>query len=244
MRHNKEIIMPSQEEINRSIDIIIAKGLSRQPAFQLKRISVRNLVFGIEDCVLIAFLSYALTMALFSVISVKGTPFVPLQFMISPLLFGGLFYLSMWKDVMIKTIEWKQVCLVNYKYLTVYRMILFGGASVIANVGFNLLLWDITGKNVSCLWILSFSFASLFLYGLLSLILLNRNVKHGIVILSLVWIIFGLAMFLYEDVMKLTIIIPIYVLLLISTGSAIGLFLQIKAFISSPMKGAFINAYN
>ena len=63
-------------------------------------------------------------------------------------------------DVMNKTIEWKQVCRVNYKYLTVYRMILFGGASVIANVCFNLFLWEITGKNVSCLWILSFSFAN------------------------------------------------------------------------------------
>ncbi len=244
MRHNEEIIMPSQEEINRSIDTIMAKGLSRQPAFQLKRISARNLIFGIEDCVLIAFLSYALTMALFSVISVKGTPFVPLQFMISPLLFGGLFYLSMWKDVMNKTIEWKQACRVNYKYLTVYRMILFGGVSVMANVCFNLILWEITGKNVSCLWILSFSFASLFLYGLLSLILLNRNVRHGIVILSLVWIVFSLTMFLYEDIMKLTVIIPVYALLLISTGSVIGLVLQIKAFISSPTKGAFLNAYN
>jgi hypothetical protein len=236
--------MPSQEEINRTIDIIMTKGLNKQPAFQLKKLSVRNLVFGIEDCVLIAFLSYALTMVLFSVISVKGTPFVPLQFMISPLLFGILFYLSMWKDVMNKTIEWKQACRVNYKYLTVYRMILFGGASVIANVCFNLLLWEITGKNVSCLWILSFSFASLFLFGLLSLILLNRNIRHGIVFLSLVWIVFGLAMFLYEDIMKLTIIIPIYVLLLITIGSVIGLILQIKAFISSPAKGVFINAYN
>ncbi|MBQ9612299.1 MAG: hypothetical protein IJV14_06885 [Lachnospiraceae bacterium] len=244
MKYEPKIEMPTKQEIDESVQLILAKGLPQSPRFEFKRISVRNVLFGIEDCVLIAFMIYIAIMSVFSLFSSKETPFIPLQFIIAPLLFAILMYLSLWKDVMNKTAEWKQVCRINYKYLTIYRMVLFGGASVIVNTGSIYLTWKLTGGNYSFLWILSFSFASLFLYGFFSLLLLNRNIKHGIIYLSILWVCAGLAMFLYKDIMTLTVIIPLYVIVLIFLAAALGLFYQTREYLLSPMKGDVLNAYN
>ena len=240
---NMEKIL-SEEEINESVNLIITKGLAHKPLFEYKKISLRNLIFGVEDCVLIAFTLYTGFMIIFSIMSSKGTPFIPLQFLLSPLLFAVMMYLSMWKDIMNKTLEWKQACRFSYKYLTIYRMVLFGGSSMLCNVVYNILIWKITGGYYSFLWIMSFSFASLFLYGFISLSLMNRNVIYGIPALSFIWILIGMAMFLYEDVMRLTVIIPIYAILVILITAVIGLIYQIKAYLLSPMKGDALHAYN
>jgi hypothetical protein len=244
MKYEPKIEMPTKQEIDESVQLILAKGLPQSPKFEYKRISVKDVLFGIEDCVLIAFLIYIAIMSVFSLLSSKETPFVPLQFMIAPLLFAVLMYLSMWKDVMNKTVEWKQVCRINYKYLTICRMVLFGGVSIILNAGSIYLTWKLTGGSYSFLWILSFSFASLFLYGFFSLVMLNRNVKHGFIYLPILWVCAGLAMFLYKDIMALTVIIPLYVIVLIILAAAFGLFYQTREYLLSPMKGDVLNAYN
>lgn len=244
MKFENTGILLSEEEINESVNLIITKGLAQKQSFEYKKISLRNLIFGVEDCILIAFTLYTGCMIVFSIMSSKGTPFIPLQFLLSPLLFAVMMYLSMWKDIMKKTLEWKQACRFNYKYLTIYRMVLFGGSSMLCNVIYNILIWKVTGGHYSFLWIMSFSFASLFLYGLVSLILLNRNVIYGIPALSVIWILIGMAMFLYEDAMRLTMIIPIYAILAILIAAAIGLIYQIKVYLQSPMKGDALHAYN
>lgn len=244
MKYEAKIEMPTDQEIDGSVRLILAKGLPHSPGFEYKRLSLRDVLFGIEDCVLIAFMMYIAIMSVFSLLSSKATPFVPLQFILAPLLFAVLMYLSMWKDVMNKTAEWKQVCRINYKYLTVCRMVLFGGTSIIVNAGSIYLTWRLTGGNYSFLWILCFSFAGLFLYGFFSLLLLNRNIKHGIIYLSFLWVCAGLAMFFYKDIMKITVIIPLYVIILIFLTAAFGLFCQTREYLLSPMKGDVLNAYN
>ena len=73
---------------------------------------------------------------------------------------------------------------------------------------------------------------------------MNRNVIYGIPVLSFIWILIGMAMFLYEDVMRLTVIIPIYAILVILITAVIGLIYQINVYLLLPMKGDALHAYN
>ena len=243
MRFDDEIRMPSALEIDSAVDFIVDAGLPPRKTTKLAGLRLRDIVFGIEDCVAIAITVYLTVMGILSHMSSKGLPFVPFQFMLAPSLFAGLLYLSMWKDTMNRSVEWKQACRINYKVMTVYRMFLFGGISVVGNTAFNYLLWEVTGKSISFLWIMCFSFASLFLYGFVSLILLNRNIRYGLIALQIVWAVIGCLMFLSRDLMGLTVLIPVYAMLLILVLSVTGLALQIRKYLSSPTKGDVINAY-
>ena len=244
MKYEERIAMPTEEEINGSIDFILSQGMNARSPIRLNMLSPRQLIFGIEDCVVIAVMAYVLLMAMFSFLALKGVPLIPMVFLLSPLLFAGMLYLSMWKDIMNKTVEWKQACRINYKLITVHRMILFGGASLIMNAGYNLILWNACRRSIDFLWILSFSFASLFLYGLLSLWLMNKNMKFGIVILTAVWAIISGSMFMFENIMTLVTGIPLLALVIDSLCLVGGVLYQINEYMHSPMKGDFINAYN
>lgn len=241
---SEEIPMPSRDEINRSVNMILDQGLPEKPRVSWKMLSLRDVLFGVEDCTTIALSVYLVTMVAFAVLSYKGAPFIPLQFLSAPMLFGGLLYLSMWKDIMNRTVEWKQVCRVDYRYLTVCRMLLFGAVSVVMSVPGNLLLWQVTGRSIDLLWIISFSFASLFLYGLVAVLILTRSVRFGTVIPTLLWICLSVAMFAAGDLMRLTMMIPISALLVIAGFCAVGLIFLMKQYLTTPLKGEMFYAYN
>ena len=234
MNFNEPVEMPSENEMNRSIDLILDRGLPQKEAVKWNLLPLRDVIFGVEDCVLISFLVYFGVMAAFSILSVKGAPVLPLQFLSAPLLFGELLLLSLWKDRMNGTLEWKQVCRINYPRLTVCRMALFGALSVVTNVAGNLLFWQLTGRQISFLWILSFSFASLFLFSFFSLAMLRRNLRYGTLIPTLVWIVAGVLMYMAGDLTKLTRILPLYALLVICVSALVMICLQIRSYLMTP----------
>ena len=242
MIYNNLAEFPSQEEIDRSIDYILEAGLTEREHSVPVFVPLHDLLFGVEDCIAISLVSYTAIMAIFSLMSSKGMPFIPLQFLLSPMLFVGLLWLSMWKDTMNRTIEWKQACRIDYRMITVHRMILFGGFSLVVNVVWNLLLWNGIGRTVSFLWILSFSFASLFLFGSMYLWTLNKRIPHGTVKLIVLWFLLSAGMMLYENIMTLTVTVPVSTLLAITIVSILGIVKQIRIFRFSGIKGDMLHA--
>ncbi len=53
-------------------------------------------------------------------------------------------------------------------------MVVFGGGSILVWVPVNLWLWSALGRELPLSWMLGVSLSSLFLYGLLSLVCLER----------------------------------------------------------------------
>lgn len=231
-----QIDLPSPEEMDRSVSLILDRGLEKKKTVEWKSLSLSTLLFGVEDCVAIAMMVYLVIMAAFSVLSLKGAPFLPLQFLAAPFLFGGLLYLSLWKDLMNRSAEWKQVCRVDYRAITVLRMILFGGISVVMGMLGNTLLWLVTGRQTDLLWILCFSFSGLFLYGFFSVFLLQRSVRLGTLLPNLIWAVLSTTLFLVHDLTRLVRLLPTSVLLLILAISFAAMALQIRSYFYAPSR--------
>lgn len=241
------IDFPSDDEVNKSIDYILDRGLEKKQSlyFQLIdliKMPIETLVFGIEDCIVISLSIYLLITFLFTCISFENISFVPIFFIISPSIFSLIMNLTFWKDKMNKTMEWKWVCKIDYKSMTLARMFKFGLFTMVTNVITNIYIWFISGKNINFLWITSLSFASLFLFSFISLYLLNKNIRHGFIISSLLWIILGILMALSNNLESLIIKIPFYVFLALVLVLSLGIIHQANIMFTGTMEGEN-NAY-
>lgn len=136
----------------------------------LQRIGPRALLFGVGDCLALSLLIWAL--CLLSALFVAGSTgsLAPALFLFSPLLYAALSLLTAWKNLQTGIWEWTWTFQVSARMVAALQMLCFGGVSVLVCVPANMLLWTFTGRRCPwagcwhCLW------ASLFLYGALSLL--------------------------------------------------------------------------
>jgi hypothetical protein len=92
-------------------------------------------------------------------------------FMASPLCYALLYFLGIWKERLLGTFELKMTLRVSLKELLILRMLAFSGISLIVSVGSNILIWQLLGQELSLMRLFSLSFASLFLFANIQLLL-------------------------------------------------------------------------
>ena len=170
MDENRFIPMPALEERNISIRHILDAGLpDARPAW--RQLPLSALFFGVEDCLFLSALLAGLLLVP-TVASVRYAPtgslLAPL-FLTSPALYALPHLLTLWKDTMGNTLEWKRTCRIPPGTLLALRMLVFGGTAVVMSVPAAVLYWAVSGRQISLLWLLGLSFSSLFLYAALSL---------------------------------------------------------------------------
>lgn len=177
MNDHHTIPLPSATEKNLSIQLILTHGLpppqrlsAALPAL-CRTLGLRGLFCGVSDCILLALATTALLWCglLTALISSLDGLYI-LLFGLSPLLYGLLHLLSMWKEILLGTYEQLMTCRCSLRQLTVLRMLLFGALSLVLSVAVIIGIWLIFAQELSILRMLSLSFSGLFLFAALQLI--------------------------------------------------------------------------
>lgn len=217
MDEKRSIPMPTPAERAASIQSILDEGLpeARRPALPLSA-----LFFGVEDCL---FLSALLALlgwvpALASARQAPTGSLPALLFLASPALYALPHLLTLWKDAMSGTLEWKRSCRLSLGRLLALRMLAFGGTAAVVSVPAAAVYWAASGRRLSLVWLLGLSFSSLFLYAALSLPLLRRRAA---LVPPALWLGIGLVLLRWEAGGALLLRVPALVFFL-AAGLGLG----------------------
>lgn len=246
MDDGNKICMPTQAEKEQAITFILNTGLpeawnpERSVRQALRELPPSVWFFGVGDCVFLAVIVSILCLVPVVAVAEEG-PLVPLLFLISPLLYALLQVLTMWKDAMSGTLEWKQTCRISFRLLTAVRMLLFGGASVGVCVPANVLLWSASGHRLELPWMLCLSFSGLFVYAALSLTF-QRVGRRWWFAAPLLWISAGILMLCWSRAAEWLMDVPAFLFVLVSVGALVVCFRQWKHQIVDPFEGGICYA--
>ena len=239
MEHNNRIPMPSPEERQAAIRRIARQATDKSPPLWL-HLPLSALVFGVEDCLFLAvLLAFAPAALAFMPAESYAEHLTAVLFLTSPLLYAAAHGLTMWKESLDGTLEWKRTCRLPLQTLMALRMLLFGGAAVLVCVPVNLLLWRASGGALPLVRVLGVSFSSLFLHAALSLAC--RKLWWGAAVPAAVWVLAGTwALYGNSRAADLLPQIPTAVFFLLA-GAGLALCAgQLRTMLRNPNKGGFI----
>ena len=240
---SRNIPLPSAVEQQRAIARILEAGLPRRKALGrelwqvLQRIGPRALLFGVEDCLALSLLIWALCLPPALALTGLTGSLAPALFLFSPLLYAALSLLAFWKDLQTGIQEWTWTFRVPARMLTALRMLGFGGLSVLVCVPANWALWLLTGQRQSLGWMLSLSLASLFLYGALSLICQRLRGTAGWLGAPACWVLLGLVPLIWPRAAECLTAIPAVVFCLLAAAGATLYLLELRRFCRRPVEG-------
>ena len=237
---NDHIPMPSKTEREASIQKILDKSLSPvRPDWRSLPLSA--LVFGVEDCLFLAALLGVMPVLLAFVPADNLAALLPvILFLSSPLLYAAAHGLTMWKESLSGTLDWKRTCRMPLQTLMALRMLLFGGAAVLVCVPVNLLLWQASGGEMPLGRMLGVSFSSLFLHAALSLAC--WRIKWGPVVPAALWAVLGLFFLDRGTVLPLD-EVPTAVFFLLAGVGLVFCAGQLRVMLRRPDKGGYIYAF-
>lgn len=241
MTDHDHIPMPSKAERDASIQTILDRGLPRRRTSWWD-LPLSALVFGVEDCLFLAVLLGLLP---------AGFAFMPAEnladllaavlFLSSPLLYIAACGLTMWKESLSGTLDWKRTCRLPLQTLMALRMLLFGGAALLVCVPVNLLLWQVSGHAMPLSRALAISFSSLFLHAALSLTC--RRLRWGAAIPVAAWVLLGIAPLAYEPWGGLLLEVPTAIFFLLAGAGLAYCLTQFRTMLRVPNKGGSIYAF-
>lgn len=243
MTDREPIPMPTPAEKDRAVAAILSAGLRPRPTLwgELRRTLAgfppRMVFFGVGDCLFLACLVTGLCLIPAALAAGNHSPLAPLLFLFSPVLYACLHLLTQWKEAMSGTLAWKQTCRLSFRTLTAWRMLLFGGAAVALTVPADLLFWQLSGRQLSLLWMLALSASSLFLYAALTLGCQGARLVWSVLLPPLAWLGLGLIPLAWPPAAAWLEKVPALVFLLLA-AVGLGAFLwQLDRSISHPEKG-------
>lgn len=247
MTKHEQIPMPSDAERKQSISAILDASTIPEKRLWKRLASVRGLplsmlFFGVGDCLFLALLFALLCIIPASAAAAEQHAILPLLFLLSPALYAALHLLTRWKESMSGTLEWKQTCKLSFGSLTALRMLFFGGAATVLCVPQSALLWYIGGMEIPLLWMLSVSFASLFLYAAFSLALTRRQTWTSAVAAPAGWLCIGVILLCWEKASQFLLQVPAVVFIVISGAALAAIFIQLKAIILNPSERGTVYA--
>lgn len=172
MELREEIEFPSEEQKEKSIAQIVSRGVARPRKLSAtlwdvwSTAGIWGICFGIWDCMLAALLTDGLIWAAVYE-AAKQNPQIlgMLVFLASPVLYALLHLLTVWKEIMAGTYQTLMVCRLSLRQITVFRMILFGGISVMLSGIMNLWLGSGADSRITVFRLLSLSMLALFFYA-------------------------------------------------------------------------------
>ena len=240
MSDHDRIPMPGAMERKASIRRVLDKGLAPvRPGW--RSLPLYALVFGVEDCLFLGVLLGVMPVLLAFAPADNLAALLPvILFLSSPLLYTAAHGLTMWKESLSGTLDWKMTCRMPLQTLMALRMLLFGGAAVLVCVPVNLLLWQAGGGEMPLGRVLGVSFSSLFLHAALSLAC--RRMKWGPVIPAALWAVLGLFFLDRGTVLPLD-EIPTAVFFLLAGAGLAFCVEQLRVILRRPGKGGFIYAF-
>ena len=184
---NNDIIKieyPDAEEKERQITRIVTQAVLKPQKLASALWSVwgtagfRGICFGVGDCMLLALLlDGVLWAAVYEAARKSPQLFGLLVFLASPVLYAMLHLLTVWKEIMAGMYQTLMVCRLSLRQMTVLRLLLFGGVSVLLLGGIHLWTAMCGGQELSVLRMLSLSMSALFFYAWMQL-LLEWKWKH------------------------------------------------------------------
>lgn len=248
MDKRNSIPLPTRAEKDQAISFILDTGLpqaqrARIPwAHLFSELPLSVLFFGVGDCLFLAALLTALCLVPAAAAAAREISPAPLLFLLSPLLYALLQLLTMWKDTMSRTLEWKQTCRVSLRMLTALRMLVFGGVSVAVCVPVNVLLWSVSGRRFPLLWMLGLSFSSLFLYAALTLCCQRLRPRWASFAAPLFWVLLGIFLMCWPYASAFLAEIPTAVFFLLTAGSLIFDLSELKRTILFSVQGGIRDA--
>lgn len=231
------IPMPTEEERRRAICAVVDAGLPPPPRRLLREIPLSVLFFGVGDCLFLASLITALCFVPLAVAAFHKSPLAPLLFLLSPMLYASLQFLTMWKEFSTGTLEWKQTCRLPFRVLTALRMLVFGGVSVLVCVPADVLLWELSRHRAALPWMLGVSFSSLFLYAALSLFCQRFRRRGAVLAAPALWLGLGLTLLGWEKGTVLLLRVPPLVFFLLALAGLILFFRELKHNLTRPIEG-------
>ena len=174
-----EICMPSAAEKDKSVKYILTQGMAKDSCSfgqPVRRLGLMGLCFGMEECIFISLLCgiigwLAITGTAVSLVSRtdgKISVIYTAVFLFSPVIYGLLHVLTVWKDILSGMYERKAVCRFDLAQLISVRCVLFGAVSLLFCLAADLLIWGVsvgTEKEIGLKLLLELSFSSLLLFG-------------------------------------------------------------------------------
>ena len=161
----------------------------------------------------------------------------PALFLSSPLLYALLLGLTAWKEAQSGLLDWKRSCRLSLQAVAALRMVVFGGGSVLVCVPVNLWLWRARGGELPLSWMLGVSLSSLFLYGLLSLVCLERRGRGRLAAPPVIWAALGGGLLVWDGASAWLTALPGAVFLALA-GAALALYLlELRRFCLGQRRG-------
>lgn len=239
LTNTDKIPFPTEEEKNKSIAFIIEQGfhhpchLREAIPILWREVGIQGLFFGVGDCVFLSFLSAMLLwIGIFASARQDLTTFYLFDFLLSPFLYAVLHLLTVWKDIMVGTYEQFMTFRISLRQMTILRMFVFGGISVMLSVGISWISWLLFIRTASLLRILSLSFAALFLFAWMELLIEWKwRAPISYFIVPIIWI--GLGIFLLsfgKYVQKILLAIPVVVFFALALAFAICYFFTLEKY--------------
>lgn len=244
------IKMPSEEEKNKSIHLILDKGIPAKKYLQIRiseltsEIGLRNLFWGTWDCVFLALLGGITMGVLFIIPSAMQEQLLPIGLLlISPAVYALLHFLTMWKEQQIGLYEIKMTCHYSLRELTALRMAFFGGASAFLDVLFVLCIRQRAEIFLSVFQMLGISLSALFLYGTATLFLLSHAKNSYQWIVPVSWCIVCITPIIFHaDIRGILMQIPGMVALAVALLAGFLFFVQLEYYLSTSSKGGVYHA--
>ncbi|MEG0256544.1 hypothetical protein [Vagococcus sp.] len=228
---------PTEKEKEKSIQFILEnlspqqKPFSQFVLFFFREFDSRVIFWGLKD-VLVITVSVIFSLLLFFIFLVRemsvSTVFLFrdisetvyfFSFLLSPVVFSLLHYLSIWKEIQLKTFELKMTLKVSLKEIMTIRTLIFSVISLFSSVFFSFFLWFIIDQPMSLLKLISLSSSSLFLFSIIQIILDNMiQINKSYIVSPIFWL--GVASLLIhqkDKVIRVLMILP-ESLVLVLTG--------------------------
>lgn len=251
MNDFEKIQFPSGEEKNRSIRMILDRGIPKPNRMLADlwetacRIGVKGLFFGVGDCMFLALLLGGLLWAgcFFAMAAGRGQ-FSVLLFLVSPFLYALLHLLSIWKEIMTGTYETMMVCRCSLRQLMVLRMLAFGGFAVILLTGVSAGIGWLLEGSPSILNLMGISFSALFLFAAASAAAEWKwRAPGAYLVVPAFWVIFSLILLvLGERAEAFLRDIPALVFWIAAACSAVLYGKTLKHYYFDPKEGAIAHA--
>ena len=248
---NEHIPYPTPEERDRSIAHIIAEGtpqprrLATEMPNLFRTVGLRGLIFGIWDCAFLAFLASAVIwMGCFAVASQEGVGVSLALFVTAPAFWAAMHWLSLWKEWMGGTYELLMTMRCTIRQLTVLRMLVFGAVAVVLSTAVSGAVRMLIVGSPSMIRLCSLSFASLFLYAALCLLVEWRfPPRWGHLIAPALWIVLGVSLLsLGARAAAFFDAVPLAAVTLVAAGSFVVYIQLLRQIYFIPREGAISHA--
>lgn len=232
--------MPARWEREAAISAILDRGLAPRPGLAeilCSALDARVLFFGVVDCIFLSILAAALLLIPLLAAALQLLSPAPALFLSSPLLYALLLGLTAWKEAQSGLLDWKRSCRLSLQAVAALRMVVFGGGSVLVCVPVNLWLWRARGGELPLSWMLGVSLSSLFLYGLLSLVCLERRGRGRLAAPPVIWAALGGGLLVWDGASAWLAALPGAVFLALA-GAALALYLlELRRFCLGQRRG-------